>query len=132
MLKKDVFNYGDKKVDIYELSGLQRIDYLTLVKEETEAFDALPDDTPVMESNIAFSSMRLRINAWLVAASLWHEDKTKDVVTEQGVILEDWSSLAISECSQKVLALSDMLPPEPEESADATEGYDADLSPAKS
>ena len=60
--------------------------------------------------------MQLRINAWLVAASLWHSDKKQNVETLQQAVLEDWSGAAIASCSQKGLALSNMIPAQVESS----------------
>lgn len=116
MLKKDAFDYADQKVEISELSGLQRIDYLSFIKEVADKYDALPEETSDSDRNIAFTKMQLRINAWLVAASLWHSDKKQNVETLQQVVLEDWSGAAIASCSQKVLALSNMIPAQVESS----------------
>lgn len=116
MLKKDTFDYAGQKVEVSELSGLQRIDYLSFIKKSADQFDALPEDTSDSDRNIAFTTMRLRINAWLVAASLWHSDKKQDVETLQQIILVEWSGAAIAGCSQKVLVLSDMVPAEVEHS----------------
>lgn len=133
MLKKDTFNYAGQSTSVSELSGLQRIEYMTVIQKETAIFDNLPADTPESDSNMAFASLRLRINAWLVAASLWHDDKQTPVETLQQTVLTDWSGPAIAECSQMVLTLSDMLAPDtdPDDSgvdASPAEGKD---SPAK-
>ena len=120
MLKKDMFDYADQKVEVSELSGLQRIDYLSFIKKSADEFDALPEETSDSDRNIAFTTMQLRINAWLVAASLLHSDKKQNVETLRQAVLEDWSGAAIASCSQKILVLSDMMPAEVE-SADADE-----------
>ncbi|MFS7161877.1 phage tail assembly chaperone G [Serratia proteamaculans] len=116
MLKKDTFDYADQKVEVSEISGLQRIDYLSFIKKSADEFDALPEETSDSDRNIAFTTMQLRINAWLVAASLYHSDKKQDVETLRQAVLEDWSGAAIAGCSQKVLVLSDMMPAEVEPS----------------
>ena len=103
-------------VEIRELSGLQRIDYLSFIKEVADKYDALPEETSDSDRNIAFTTMQLRINAWLVAASLWHSDKKQNVEKLQQAVLEDWSGAAIASCSQKVLALSNMIPAQVESS----------------
>lgn len=110
MLKKDTYEYGAQKVEIFELSGMQRIDYLTVIEKETTTFDALPEDASEIDRNRAFSAMRLRINAWLVAASLWHADKKQDIGTLQKTIQGDWSGVALAECSMKILEISSMMP----------------------
>ncbi|MBN5294390.1 phage minor tail protein G [Serratia marcescens] len=129
MLKKDTFEYADQKIDISELSGLQRIDYLALIKKEADQFDAMPDDTSDSDKNIAFTTMRLRINAWLIARSMWNIDKKQDVENLHQNILIDWSGAAIAGCSHKILTLSDMIPTEIEPAADATVVDEPDRAP---
>ncbi|EHQ9038676.1 phage minor tail protein G, partial [Escherichia coli] len=46
-LKQDTFNYGDQSVVMTELSGLQRVEYLSFVQKRTAEFDALDDAMPV-------------------------------------------------------------------------------------
>ncbi|HCD1613426.1 TPA: phage minor tail protein G [Serratia marcescens] len=130
MLKKDTFEYADQKIDISELSGLQRIDYLAFIKKEADQFDAMPDDTSDSDKNIAFTTMRLRINAWLIARSMWNIDKKQDVENLHQNILVDWSGAAIASCSHKILTLSDMIPTEIESAADATVVDEPDHAPA--
>ncbi|QOV53550.1 phage minor tail protein G [Serratia marcescens] len=130
MLKKDTFEYADQKIDISELSGLQRIDYLAFIKKEADQFDAMPDDTRDSDKNIAFTTMRLRINAWLIARSIWNIDKKQDVENLHQNILVDWSGAAIASCSHKILTLSDMIPTEIEPAADATVVDEPDHAPA--
>ncbi|CAI0793157.1 phage tail assembly chaperone G [Serratia liquefaciens] len=134
MLKKDIFDYADQKVEVSELSGLQRIDYLSFIKRSADVYDALPEEISDSDRNIAFTTMQLRINAWLVAASLLHSDKKQNIETLQQSVLEDWSGAAIAGCSQKVLVLSNMIPAQVE-SADADEHAlpepEKDLTPEK-
>jgi len=110
MLNKDTFEYADQKVEISELSGLQRIDYLSFIKKMADEYDALPEEINDSDRNIAFTTMQLRINAWLVAASLWHSDKKQNVETLQQAVLEEWSGAAIPGCSQMLLEQSIMIP----------------------
>lgn len=134
MLNKDTFEYADQKVEISELSGLQRIDYLSFIKTVADEYDALPEEINDSDRNIAFTTMQLRINAWLVAASLWHSDKKQNVETLQQAVLEEWSGAAIAGCSQKVLVLSNMIPAQVE-SSDTDEQLlpetEKDLTPEK-
>lgn len=129
MLKKDTFEYADQKIDISELSGLQRIDYLAFIKKEADQFDAMPDDTSDSDKNIAFTTMRLRINAWVIARSMWNIDKKQDVENLHQNILVDWSGAAIAGCSHKILTLSDMIPTEIEPAADAAVVDEPDHAP---
>ncbi len=70
-LKQDTFNYEKQSVVLSELSGLQRIEYLTFVQQRTAKFDAVEGELPEAERQIAFLRMGMDINAWLVSRSLW-------------------------------------------------------------
>lgn len=120
MLKHDAYEYDGQKVTIFELSGMQRIDYLSVLEKETSAFDALPKESSEADLNRAFAAMRLRISAWLVAASIWHQDESRDFQSLLGSVLAGWSGLALTECSDKILALSGMtVAVDPDEETDA-------------
>lgn len=67
-LKQDTFNYEKQSVVLSELSGLQRIEYLTFVQQRTAKFDAGEGELPEAERQIAFLRMGMDINAWLVSA----------------------------------------------------------------
>ncbi|ECX3229510.1 phage minor tail protein G, partial [Salmonella enterica] len=38
-LKKDTLNYGDASVELHELSGLQRVEYLEYIQQRTAQYD---------------------------------------------------------------------------------------------
>ncbi|EMD3454815.1 phage minor tail protein G, partial [Salmonella enterica] len=38
-LKKDTLTYGDASVELYELSGLQRVEYLEYIQQRTAQYD---------------------------------------------------------------------------------------------
>ncbi|RIE47949.1 phage minor tail protein G, partial [Shigella flexneri] len=48
-LKQDTFNYEKQSVVLSELSGLQRIEYLTFVQQRTAKFDAQEGELPEAE-----------------------------------------------------------------------------------
>ena len=48
-LKQDTFNYEKQSVVLSELSGLQRIEYLTFVQQRTAKFDAVEGELPEAE-----------------------------------------------------------------------------------
>ncbi|HCP8287344.1 TPA: phage minor tail protein L [Escherichia coli] len=73
-LKQDTFNYEKQSVVLSELSGLQRIEYLTFVQQRTAKFDAGEGELPEAEQQIAFLRMGMDINAWLVSRSLWNAE----------------------------------------------------------
>ncbi|STG07000.1 minor tail component of prophage [Escherichia coli] len=78
-LKQDTFNYEKQSVVLSELSGLQRIEYLTFVQQRTAKFDAGEGELPEAERQIAFLRMGMDINAWLVSRSLWNAEQSQDV-----------------------------------------------------
>ncbi|MXF06686.1 phage tail assembly chaperone G [Escherichia coli] len=107
-LKKEMFNYGGQTVELSELSGLQRMDYLTFVQQQTTAFDAVKEDQPVAERQIAFLRMGTDINAWLVSRSLWNADQSQDVESLYSTVRVTWSYEALGLAGERILVLSGM------------------------
>lgn len=107
-LKQDVLEYGGKSVALYELSGLQRVEYLEYIQQRTAQYDKEVEEKNEADSRLAFVRMGVDINAWLVSRSLWNGDQQKDV----GVMLKDvvgqWSYEALGQGADMVLALSGM------------------------
>lgn len=90
-LKQDTFNYEKQSVVLSELSGLQRIEYLTFVQQRTAKFDAGEGELPEAERQIAFLRMGMDINAWLVSRSLWNAEQSQDVETLYASVITTWS-----------------------------------------
>lgn len=107
-LKQDTFNYEKQSVVLSELSGLQRIEYLTFVQQRTAKFDAGEGELPEAERQIAFLRMGMDINAWLVSRSLWNADQSKDVETLCASVITTWSYDALGAGAEMVLSLSGM------------------------
>lgn len=107
-LKQDTFNYEKQSVVLSELSGLQRIEYLTFVQQRTAKFDAVEGELPEAERQIAFLRMGMDINAWLVSRSLWNADQSKDVETLCASVITTWSYDALGAGAEMVLSLSGM------------------------
>lgn len=108
-LKKEPFGTGENRVDLYELSALQRVDYLAfLVSQESTR----PSDDA---SALALTEYRVRqtvmTNAWLVSQSLWQADPSGDAGSLMRQVLQSWPPVALSEAAHQVLKVSDMLPP---------------------
>ncbi|HGY2495601.1 TPA: phage minor tail protein G [Escherichia coli] len=103
-LKQDTFNYEKQSVVLSELSGLQRIEYLTFVQQRTAKFDAGEGELPEAERQIAFLRMGMDINAWLVSRSLWNAD----LETLCASVITTWSYDALGAGAEMVLSLSGM------------------------
>lgn len=74
-LKKDTLNYGDASVELHELSGLQRVEYLEYIQQRTAQYDEETADAGEEERRVAFLRMGIDINAWLVSRSLQNGER---------------------------------------------------------
>ncbi|ECC3465357.1 phage minor tail protein G [Salmonella enterica subsp. enterica] len=127
-LKKDTFNYGEASVEMYELSGLQRVEYLEYIQQRTAQYDQETKESTEEGRRVAFLRMGVDINAWLVSCSLRNGDQVRDAVKTSDNIASLWSYEALGKGADMVLSLSGMSPPD---SGDETEAGEAD-SPEKS
>ncbi|EAR5333478.1 phage tail assembly chaperone G [Salmonella enterica] len=127
-LKKDTLTYGDASVDLYELSGLQRVEYLEYIQQRTAQYDRETEESTEAERRVAFLRMGIDINAWLVSRSLQSGDQTRDTGKTSDNIAALWSYEALGKGADMVLSLSGMTPPD---SDSEEEGAEAD-SPEKS
>ncbi|EAV4452073.1 phage minor tail protein G, partial [Salmonella enterica] len=90
-LKKDTLTYGDASVDLYELSGLQRVEYLEYIQQRTAQYDRETKESTEEERRVAFLRMGIDINAWLVSSSLQNADQTRDTGKTSDNIAALWS-----------------------------------------
>lgn len=127
-MKKDTLTYGDASVDLYELSGLQRVEYLEYIQQRTAQYDRETEESTEEERRVAFLRMGIDINAWLVSRSLQNGDQTRDTGKTSDNIAALWSYEALGKGADMVLSLSGMTPPD---SDHEEEGEEAD-SPEKS
>ncbi len=121
-LKKDTLTYGDASVELYELSGLQRIEYLEYIQQRTAQYDRETEESTEEERRVAFLRMGVDINAWLVSRSLQNGDQTRDTGKTSDNIAALWSYEALGKGADMVLSLSGMTPPDSdseEENAEA-------------
>lgn len=120
-LKKDTLTYGDCSVTLYELSGLQRIEYLEYIQQRTAHYDeaiAAGDDAV---NHVAFVQLGVDINAWLVSRSLWNGDQTQDQVQLSATVAATWSYEALGRGADIVLSLSGMVaPPDSDDETETT------------
>lgn len=108
-LKTEQFEYNGVSVTLSELSALQRIEHLALLKRRAEEAEA--------SGNLQVSVEDLvRTGAFLVAMSLWHNhpQKTKQPSMNEAVkqieqeVLTTWPAEAISHAENVVYRLSGM------------------------
>ncbi|MCH5507233.1 phage minor tail protein G, partial [Salmonella enterica subsp. diarizonae serovar 16:z10:e,n,x,z15] len=90
-LKKDTFNYGEASVEMYELSGLQRVEYLEYIQQRTAQYDREAEKSTEKENRVAFLRMGIDINAWLVSCSLRNGAQAQDAVITSDNIASLWS-----------------------------------------
>ncbi|ECB0372794.1 phage minor tail protein G [Salmonella enterica subsp. enterica serovar Muenchen] len=126
-LKKDTLTYGDASVELYELSGLQRVEYLEYIQQRTAQYDRETKESTEEARRLAFLRMGIDINAWLVSRSLQNGDQTRDTGKTSDNIAALWSYEALGKGADMVLSLSGMSLPD---SGDKTEEAEAD-SPEK-
>ena len=106
-LKKENTDIGGNQVDLNELSGLQRIEYLeylTEIQKMSKSFEKLPNE----EKGAKYLRLNLDVNAWLISRSLWHNDNTKQVDQLKDQVLSSWSTNNIYIAAAKVMSLSGM------------------------
>ncbi|EKN4959489.1 phage minor tail protein G [Salmonella enterica] len=126
-LKKDTLTYGDTSVEMYELSGLQRVEYLEYIQQRTAQYDRETEESTEEARRVAFLRMGIDINAWLVSRSLQNADQTRDTGKTSDNIAALWSYEALGKGADMVLSLSGMSLPD---SGDETEAGEVD-SPEK-
>ncbi|EAM7060056.1 phage minor tail protein G [Salmonella enterica] len=123
-LKKDTLTYGDASVELYELSGLQRVEYLEYIQQRTAQYDRETKEATEEERRVAFLRMGIDINAWLVSRSLQNvqnADQTRDTGKTSDNIAALWSYEALGKGADMVLSLSGMTPPDSGDETEATE-----------
>ncbi|EME8509028.1 phage minor tail protein G [Salmonella enterica] len=120
-LKKDTLTYGDASVELYELSGLQRIEYLEYIQQRTAQYDRETEEATEEARRVAFLRMGIDINAWLVSRSLQNGDQTRDTGKTSDNIASLWSYEALGKGADMVLSLSGMTPPDSDSEEEGAE-----------
>ncbi|HEB6949747.1 TPA: phage minor tail protein G [Salmonella enterica subsp. enterica serovar Hvittingfoss] len=105
-LKKETFTYDDASVTLYELSGLQRVEYLEFIQKRTAKYDTDMANAAETDKRVAYMQMGVEINAWLVSRSLFNGDTTQDVDALCRSLQGEWSYEALGKGADTVLALS--------------------------
>ena len=110
-LKSEPFTYNSSTIQLFELSGLQRIEHLQYLAKEDKSLPKDEGDEDYLTSRV---SSNLRVGARLIAMSLWQVDTSKDIDSLHHEVLSGWPPGMIGAGELFVKTLSDMIPvPEP-------------------
>ncbi|EMV3876667.1 phage minor tail protein G [Escherichia coli] len=130
-LKTEQFEYNGVTLTLSELSALQRIEHLALLKQQEEQATASGNPQVSVEELV-------RTGAFLVAMSLWHNHPQKTqmpsmneaVMKIEQEVLTTWPADAIARAENVVLRLSGMTGPVRMESdfTEEAENVDTDVS----
>lgn len=110
-LKSELLECNGSSVTLFQLSALQRIEYLEYLKQ-IEAVEQGDFQAAI--------TLTIKSGAYVVAMSLWHghalkgsqkENAAAEVAAIQGEILETWPTELIAEAEYKVKILSGMIEP---------------------
>ncbi|EOD6655095.1 phage minor tail protein G [Salmonella enterica] len=130
-LKKDTFSYGDDSAVLYELSGLQRVEYLAFLQKRTAKYDADMDGATEADKRVAYMQMALEINAWLISRSLFNGDTSQEVEALYQSVQAQWSYESLDSGAEMVLALSGLSVREKDNDSDSGAPV-GDVTPEKS
>jgi len=95
-LKKEDFTYNEKSAIIFELSALQRIEFLMFLAQEEKTVGADSEGITDQEMTTRLVGSSIRCGARLIAMSLWHNDPAgadENVLYQQ--VISSWPPEAI-------------------------------------
>lgn len=111
-LKKEPFEFNGQTITLYELSALQRINYLQYLAGEEKELTAAGDELSEQVMTTQLIGMSIRNGARLISYSLWHNDPagpSEDELFSQ--IMGSWPAQAIGQAEVAVKTLSGMITP---------------------
>ncbi|WP_368287314.1 phage minor tail protein G [Kluyvera intermedia] len=119
-LKKEKFTWQTESLTIFELSALQRIEFLTFMASEEKGVSADSEGISDQEMTTRLVGSNIRCGARLIAMSLWHNDPSgADVDTLYQQVLSGWPPEAIGKAEMEIKLLSGMLVPVDDNNGDA-------------
>lgn len=111
-LKSEPFIYNGNTIQLFELSGLQRIEHLQYLAQEDKSLPKDEGDEGYLPARVISN---IRVGARMIAMSLWQGDTSKNVDDLQQEVLSGWPPAMIGAGELVVKTLSDMIPvPDPE------------------
>ncbi|KNC09995.1 tail protein [Klebsiella sp. RIT-PI-d] len=111
-LKKEPFEFNGQTTTLYELSALQRINYLQYLAGEEKALATAGDELSEQAMTTQLIGMSIRNSARLISYSLWHNDPagpSEDELFSQ--VMSSWPAGAIGQAEVAVKTLSGMITP---------------------
>lgn len=106
-LKSEPFIYNGSTIQLFELSGLQRIEYLQYLAKEEKTLPKDEGDEGYFPLRV---SSNLRSGAMVIALSLWQGDTSKEIDSLHYEVLSGWPPGMIGAGELFVKTLSDMIP----------------------
>lgn len=131
-LKKNKFSWQTESLSIFELSALQRIEFLTFMAGEEKAVSADSDGISDQEMTARLIGSNIRCGARLIAMSLWHNDPAgTDVETLYQQVLNGWPPEAIGKAEMEIKLLSGMIVPVEDDNVDDPDDSSAEAESAE-
>lgn len=129
-LKTQQFAFNGAEITLYELSALQRIEYIGYL---TKVSKEIPVDADESVRTQMTSIVGVKISSRLVAMSLWQSDINGPSVDElQQQVMSTWPLPALSEAEFIVQEMSLMLPPVQADADPVEQHADEEAGPEKS
>lgn len=119
-LKTQPLEYNGETVTLYELSALQRIEFIGYIADVNK--DVPANDTEVSQEALGIvTTINVKIGARIVAMSLWQKEGQKGPSVDQlqEEVLSGWPLPAIGQADFIVRELSGMLPVAPDAGSNA-------------
>lgn len=121
--------FSPNQVVLSELSGRKRIEYLEAIVEHMSAVENIPDAIPEAKKMAIFSSLTIKLHAWLVSRSLWQQDRKRALDDIFNQVLNDWPPRLINEAALRVQQLSGITS---DSASEESAGESASSTPGKS
>ncbi|MCC3749705.1 phage minor tail protein G [Rouxiella badensis] len=125
-LKSESFTFNGETVTLFELSALQRIEYLKYLSKEVAASQEEVKEAAILQAELVEKT--IRDSAMLLAMSLWHNDiKGPSVQDLNDTVLSSWPVTAIGEADYRVKKLSGLIQ---EATSESEAGSETEILPA--
>ncbi|KQN46635.1 hypothetical protein ASE93_15345 [Serratia sp. Leaf50] len=108
-LKTEPFTFNSETVTLFELSALQRIEYLKYLAKDVQSLAQVENEASILQAELVEKT--IRSSAMLVAMSLWHNDVNgHSVQTLSDTLLSTWPVTALGQADLQVKRISGLIP----------------------
>ncbi|KAB7896440.1 phage minor tail protein G [Rouxiella sp. S1S-2] len=108
-LKTEPFTFNSETVTLFELSALQRIEYLKYLAKDVQSLAQEEKEASILQAELVEKT--IRSSAMLVAMSLWHNDVNgHSVQTLSDTLLSTWPVTALGQADLQVKRISGLIP----------------------